>query len=63
MNPLPVIVTAGVVAAVPPLRRRVVPITRAVLQGSLGVVGATLGAAVGVADAAISGPQGDAPES
>lgn len=60
MNPIPVIITAGVVAAVPPLRRRVAPVTKAVVQGSIGVVGAALGAAVGVADAAINGPEPEA---
>lgn len=59
MNPLPVIVVAGVVAVVPPLRRRVVPVAKSAAQGSLGVVGAALGAVVGVADAAINGPQTD----
>ena len=54
MNPFPVIIAAGVVAAVPPLRRRVAPVAKAVMQGSLGVVGATLGAAVGVADAVLN---------
>ena len=56
MNPLPIAITVGIVAIVPPLRRRVVPVTKAVLDGALGVAGAALGAAVGVADVAINGP-------
>lgn len=55
MLPIPVIITAAVVAAVPPLRNRVVPVAKATLEGSLGVVGAGLGAAVGVIDAALNG--------
>lgn len=55
MNPFPVIITAAVVAAVPPLRRRVAPVAKATVQGSVGVVGAGLGAVVGVLDAAING--------
>lgn len=56
MNPLPIIVSTAVVALVPPLRRRVVPVAHATVEGSLGVVGAALGAVIGVADAAINGP-------
>jgi hypothetical protein len=61
MNPFPVLVAAAVVAVIPPLRKRVVPVAKATLSGSVGVVGAALGAAlgagVGVLDAAINGPQ------
>lgn len=56
MNPLPIVVTTTVIALVPPLRRRVVPVAKATLEGSLGVVGAALGAVIGVADATINGP-------
>lgn len=55
MIPIPVIITAAVVVAVPPLRNRVVPVAKATLEGSIGVVGAGLGAAVGVLDAAVHG--------
>jgi hypothetical protein len=34
----------------------VVPVAQATVEGSLGVVGAALGAVIGVADAAINGP-------
>ena len=57
MNPFPVLVAAAVVAVIPPLRKRVVPVAKATISGSVGVVGAALGAGVGVLDAAINGPQ------
>lgn len=57
MNPIPVIVTAAVVAAVPPLRKRVVPVAKAGAVGAIGVVGATIGAAAGVVSAAVSGSE------
>lgn len=46
MNPVPIILGGVAVVAVPPLRRRVVPVTAAVVGGAAGVA-VTAVAAVG----------------
>lgn len=68
MNPLPAVVAGVVVVAVPPLRRRVVPVgaavaggaiafAEAVVDGVAGAAGAVAGGVAGVTDAAIHGPR------
>lgn len=57
MNPFAVIVAGAVVAAVPPVRKRVVPVATAVAGGALGVVGAAVGGAIGVVEAVVGGPE------
>ncbi len=71
MNPVPFVVSAAVIAVVPPLRRRVAPVAGAVAVGAAKtaatvlVAGAAVGtstidAAVGVGRAALRGPQAPA---
>jgi len=55
MNPIAIVVAGAVVAAVPPVRKRVLPVATAVAGGALGVVGAVVGGVIGVAEAVVGG--------
>ena len=55
MNPIPVVVTAAVVVAVPPIRRRVVPVLGATADAGLRTAG---GVAVGTLVAATAAYRG-----
>ena len=58
MNPVPIVVAGVVVAAVPQVRRRVVPVSSAIAGGALGVAGATVSGVGSVAGAVIGGAGG-----
>lgn len=53
MNPVPFVIAGVAVAAVPPLRRRVVPVGSAAISGLIGVTGAAVGGAVAVVGSAV----------
>lgn len=55
MNPVPVAIAAVVVVAVPPLRRRVVPVASAAAGLVGGVALSTVGSAISIAEAAAEG--------
>ncbi len=63
MNPIPVALVTGVVVVIPPLRRRVIPVTAAVAGGVVGVVGAAFEGTRDVVEAVINGPRLTTPES
>lgn len=53
MNPVPFVITGVAVAAVPPLRRRVVPVSSAAISGLIGVAGATVSGVLAVVGSAV----------
>jgi hypothetical protein len=62
--PIVVVLTGAAVAAIPQLRNRVVPVTKAVAQAGAGVAGAALNGAGAVASAVWHGQSHpDAPRS
>lgn len=55
MNPIAVIAAGALVVAIPPVRKRVVPVATAVAGGAVGVLGAAVGGVIGVAEAVVGG--------